>query len=90
MVKDADVQTVLLHTEDINGDGMPHGDVPFGFLGGDVDGNRVVGKPDANSVTANQGGVTSTNFRNDVNADGKVKNNSDGKLVKQRKGNSLP
>jgi len=86
----ADVQTVVLHTEDINGDGQPHGDVPFGFLGGDVDGTRVVGKPDANSVATNQGNVTAANFRNDVNADGKIKNNSDGKLVKQRKGNSLP
>jgi len=86
----ADVQNVVLHTEDINGDGMPHGDVPFGFLGGDVDGNRVVGKSDANSVATNQGNVTATNFRNDVDANGKIKNNTDGKLVKQRKGNSLP
>jgi len=86
----ADVQTVLLHTENINGDGMPHGDVPFGFLGGDVDGNRVVGKPDANSVSTNQGNVTATNFRNDVDANGKIKNNTDGKLVKQRQGNSVP
>jgi len=86
----ADVQNVVLHTEDINGDGMPHGDVSFGFLGGDVDGNRVVGKSDANSVATNQGNVTATNFRNDVDANGKIKNNTDGKLVKQRKGNSLP
>jgi hypothetical protein len=86
----ADVQTVLLHTEDINGDGQPHGDVPFGFLGGDVNGSRLVDKADANSVTANQGAVTSANFRNDVNADGKIRNNPDGKLVKARKGHSLP
>ena len=63
-------KTVVLHTEDINGDGLPHGDVPFGFLAGDVDGNRVVDKPDANSVALNQGGVTAANFRNDINADG--------------------
>jgi hypothetical protein len=81
---------VLLHTEDINGDGMPHGDVPFGFLGGDVDGNRVVAKADFDSVIANQGAVTSANFRNDVNANGTISNNPDGKLVKQRKGHSLP
>ena len=86
----ADVQTVLLHTEDINGDGLPHGDVPFGFLAGDVNGNRVVDQPDLISVANNQGAVTSANFRNDVNADGKIRNNPDGKLVKARKGNSLP
>jgi hypothetical protein len=86
----ADVQTVVLHTENINGDGQPHGDVPFGFLAGDVNGNRVVDKPDSNSVTANQGPVTSANFRNDVNADGTIRNNPDGKLVKDRKGHSLP
>ena len=86
----ADVQNVVLHSENINGDGLPHGNVPFGFLAGDVDGNRVVDKPDSNSVTANQGAVTSANFRNDVNADGTIRNNPDGKLVKARKGHSLP
>ncbi len=86
----ADVQNVVLHTENINGDGLPHGDVPFGFLAGDVNGNRVVDKPDINSVAANQGGVTAANFRNDVNANGTIRNNPDGKLVKDRKGHSLP
>jgi hypothetical protein len=86
----ADVQTVVLHTENINGDGLPHGDVPFGFLAGDVNGNRVVDKPDANSVASHQGGVTSANFRNDINADGTIRNNPDGRLVKDRKGHSLP
>ena len=62
----------------------------FGFLAGDVTGNRVVDKPDANSVATNQGNTTAANFRNDINADGKIKNNSDGKLVKARKGHSLP
>jgi hypothetical protein len=86
----ADVQNVLLHTEDLNGDGLPHGDVLFGFLAGDVNGNRVVDKSDINSVALNQGPVTAANFRNDINADGTIRNNPDGKLVKQRKGNSLP
>jgi len=85
-----DVQTVVLHTEDINGDGLPHGNVPFGFLAGDVDGNRVVANPDFQSVNTHQGGVTAANFRNDVSADGKIRNNPDGKLVKDRKGHSLP
>jgi len=86
----ADVQNVVLHTENINGDGQPHGDVPFGFLAGDVDGNRVVANPDFQSVSNHLGGVTAANFRNDVNANGTISNNPDGKLVKQRKGHSLP
>jgi hypothetical protein len=86
----ADVQNVVLHTENINGDGLPHGDVPFGFLAGDVDGNRVVANPDFQSVSTHLGGVTATNFRNDINANGTISNNPDGKLVKARKGHSLP
>ena len=68
----ADEQNVVLHTEDINGDGLPHGDVPFGFLAADVTGSRVVDKPDLNSIKANQGAVNAGNFRNDVNADGTI------------------
>ena len=86
----ADVQNVVLHTENINGDGLPHGDVRFGFLAGDVDGNRVVASPDWQSVSNHEGGVTAANFRNDINADGTISNNPDGKLVKDRKGHSLP
>ena len=86
----ADVQNVVLHTENINGDGLPHGDVRFGFLAGDVTGNRVVDKPDQDSVVAHEGGVTAANFRNDINANGTISNNPDGKLVKDRKGHSLP
>jgi hypothetical protein len=84
-----DVQTVVLHTEDINGDGLSHGDVPFGFLAADVNGSRVVDKPDVNSVKANQGAVNAGNFRNDINADGTI-NKADGNLIKPRKGHSLP
>ena len=54
----ADVQNVVLHTENINGDGLPRDHVRFGFLAGDVTGNRVVDKPDQDSVVAHQGGVT--------------------------------
>ncbi len=85
----ADEQNVVLHTEDINGDGLPHGDVPFGFLAADVTGNRVVDKPDLNSIKANQGAVNAGNFRNDVNADGTIAK-ADGMQVKPRGGNSLP
>jgi len=84
-----DVQTVVLHTEDINGDGLSHGDVPFGFLAADVNASRVVDKPDVNSVKANQGAVNAGNFRNDINADGTI-NKSDGQQVRLHKGHSLP
>ena len=39
-------EVVTLHTQNINNDGQPHGDVPFGFLTGDADGDRRVAKPD--------------------------------------------
>ena len=84
-----DVQNVVLHTENINGDGMPHGDVPFGFLAADVNGSRVVDQSDYKSAIANRGGVTAANFRNDVNADGTI-TKTDANLVKPRKGNALP
>src|SRR5947208_16410641 len=77
----ADVQNVVLHTENINGDGQPHGDVPFGFLAGDVDGNRVVAHPDFESVSAHLGRVTAANFRTDINAAATVRHSPDGKQV---------
>ena len=33
-------EIVTLHTQNINGDGQSHGDVPFGFLTADASGNR--------------------------------------------------
>ena len=47
-------EIVTLHTENINGDGQSHGDVPFGFLTGDIDGSRVVDAPDLDAVTADR------------------------------------
>jgi hypothetical protein len=85
----ADVQNLVLHTENINGDGMPHGDVPFGFLAGDADGNRVVNNQDFSIVQSSRGGVTAANFRKDITADGTI-NKTDANLVKARKGHSLP
>ena len=84
----ADVQNVTLHVSGVNGGGGST-DVAFGFLAADANGSRVVDKPDLNSIKANQGGVTSANFRNDINADGII-NQADGGLVKPRKGHSLP
>ena len=83
-------EIVTLHTENINGDGQPHGDVPFGFLVADADANRLVDKPDKTLVQGqlNQP-VTSANFREDLIPDGRIKN-ADLNLVKTNKGHSIP
>ncbi|MEP6871976.1 MAG: hypothetical protein ABI939_09020 [Anaerolineaceae bacterium] len=83
-------EVVTLHTQNINGDGQPHGDVPFGFLTGDADASRLVGRPDLTLVQGqlNQA-VTSVNFREDVNADGRIRN-ADVNIVKTNKGHSIP
>ncbi|MGI8955695.1 MAG: hypothetical protein ACR2II_02120 [Chthoniobacterales bacterium] len=85
----ADIQIVVLHTQNINDDGMPHDDVPFGFLAADVGGDRTVSAPDKAFIRANEGTVTGANFRGDVNADGTV-DLADGLLVRSKKRNFLP
>jgi hypothetical protein len=87
-VTSAEIAT--LHTQNINGDGQPHGDVQFGFLVGDADADRVVRKPDQTLVQGqlNQP-VTSANFREDLTADGRIKN-ADVNVVKANKGHSIP
>jgi hypothetical protein len=55
-----------------------------------VNGSRLVDKADSSSIRADRGGVTATNFRNDLNADGTIDNRKDPNLIKPRKGNSLP
>jgi dockerin type I repeat protein len=83
-------EVLTLRALNINGDGQPHGDVPFGFLAADANASRVVDKPDLQQIKgqANQP-VTSANFRDDVNADGQI-NIRDAKLVKTNKGHSIP
>lgn len=83
-------EIVTLHTQNINGDGQSHGDVPFGFLTGDADASRVVGKSDQTLVKSqvNQP-VTGSNFREDLNADGRIKS-ADINIVKTNKGHSIP
>src|SRR6185295_12615942 len=83
-------EVVTLHIQNINGDGQSHGDVPFGFLVGDASASRVVDKPDQTLVQGqlNQP-VTSANFREDLSADGRIKN-ADVNLVKANKGHSIP
>ena len=60
-------EIVTPRTQNINGDGLPHGDVPFGFLNADANANRVVDKPDQAQMNgqSNQP-VTGANFRDDV------------------------
>jgi hypothetical protein len=83
-------EIVTLRAQNINGDGQPHGDVPFGFLTGDADASRLVSKPDQTLVKGqlNQP-VTSANFREDLNADGRIKD-TDLTVIKTNKGHSIP
>jgi hypothetical protein len=83
-------EVVTLRVQNINGDGLQHGDVPFGFLVGDADATRLVAKADGTLVQGqiNQT-VTSANFREDVNADGRIKN-ADVQVVKANVGHSIP
>ena len=82
-------EVVTLRALNINGDGLQHGDVPFGFLAADANANRVVDKADQQQIKGqvNQP-VTSGNFRDDVNADGVIKS-TDSNLVKTNKGHSI-
>jgi hypothetical protein len=83
-------EVVTLRVQNINGDGLQHGDVPFGFLTGDVNGNRVVDLPDQQQITADRGqAVTAGNFRDDINLSGKV-DNPDAQAVKANKGHTIP
>ncbi len=83
-------EIVTLRALNINGDGLPHGDVPFGFLAADANANRAVDRPDQQQIKGqvNQP-VTSANFRDDVNTDGQIKN-TDTNLVKTNQGHSIP
>jgi hypothetical protein len=83
-------EVVTLRVQNINGDGQQHGDVPFGFLVGDADANRSVNNPDV-TLTKGQVGlpVTASNFREDVNADGRIRS-ADITLVKNKLGHSIP
>jgi hypothetical protein len=83
-------EIVTLRTQNINGDGQPHGDVPFGFLTSDIDGSRTVDRPDVDQATADRGQiVTSANFRDDINLNGKV-DKQDKQTVSANKGNRIP
>jgi hypothetical protein len=83
-------EIVTLHTQNINGDGQPHGDVPFGFLTADVNGNRIVDRPDLQQIQTDRGQpVTATNFRDDINLNGIV-DRPDLQSVQTNRGHSIP
>jgi hypothetical protein len=83
-------ETVTLRVSNINGDGQQHGDVKFGFNIADVNGDRGVTKADQTQVQGQVGQpVTSATFRDDITADGRIKN-GDVTAVKQNKGHILP
>ena len=83
-------EIVTLRVQNINGDGLQHGDVPFGFLTADISANRVVDKADKQQIMATKGQVvTAANFRNDINLNGVV-DNPDVQSVKANKGHSIP
>ena len=85
-----DIQTVVLHTQNINGDGLPHGDVPFGFLKADVNGNRIVDTPDLQQINADRNQpVTASNFRDDINLSGIV-DRPDLQSLRTNRGHSIP
>jgi hypothetical protein len=83
-------EVVTLHVQNINGDGLPHGDVPFGFLTADVNANRIVDRPDQQQINTDKNQpVTSSNFRDDINLSGVV-DRSDVQSVQTNRGHSIP
>ena len=68
----ADQQNVTIEVSNVDGDGGSD-DVVFGFLIGDVNGDRRVNNTDVNQVKADKGQlVTGSNFRDDINLSGRV------------------
>ena len=83
-------EIVTLHTQNINGDGQPHGDVPFGFLTADVNANRIVDRPDQQQIQANRGQpATASNLRDDLNLS-RIVDRPDLQSVQTNRGHSIP
>ncbi|MGB8340063.1 MAG: hypothetical protein WCE51_00620, partial [Chthoniobacterales bacterium] len=83
-------EVVTLRVQNINGDGQQHGDVPFGFLTADVNGNRIVDKPDQQQINGHKNqAVNAGNFRNDINLSGIV-DRPDLQSVQTNRGHSIP
>jgi hypothetical protein len=83
-------EVVTLRVQNINGDGQPHGDVPFGFLTADVNANRIVDRPDQQQLQADRGQpITAANFRDDINLSGII-DRPDLQSVQVNRGHSIP
>ncbi len=68
----ADQQNVTVEVSNVDGEEGTD-DVVFGFLIGDVNGDRTVNNTDGSQVKANNGQpVTASNFRDDINLSGRV------------------
>jgi hypothetical protein len=69
----ADVQVVSLQAGNVNGSGSRAVSVDFGFLIGDINGDRAVDLPDRNQLLGDKGEtVTAANFRDDLDLSGVV------------------
>ncbi|HEY1583780.1 MAG TPA: sialidase family protein [Chthoniobacterales bacterium] len=85
----ANEQILTIRISGVNG-GSGTADVPFGFLTADADASRVVDRPDKTLIQGQvKMPVTSANFREDVDADGRI-GNRDVKQVQTHRGESLP
>jgi hypothetical protein len=85
----ADQQTIIIHVANVNG-GSGSNDVTFGFLVADVNGNRVVDKPDQTDINTHKNQiVNATNFRDDINLSGKV-DKPDLQSVQANRGHRIP
>ena len=85
----ADIQVVTIEISGVNGGGAT-ADVPFGFLIGDVTGDRGVKNSDLGQLKIDRGQpVTSANFRDDVTLDGVV-DKPDSRTVNANKRHRLP
>lgn len=85
-----DVTVTLTGVSDDQGNTLASAAVTIGLLFGDVDGDRSVTSTDFSLTKADNGQSTdSTNFREDVNTNGRV-DRVDGRNVRQQIGTSIP
>lgn len=84
------VTVTLTGVVDTQGNSLPAAAVTMGLLLGDVDGDGTVATADFTLTKADNGQTTDgTNFREDVNVNGRV-DRRDATIVKQQIGTSLP
>lgn len=83
-------EVVTLHVANVNRDGPDHGDIPFGFLVGDSNGDRAVTRSDVALVKDQlRQPTTSANFREDINANGHI-SKLDLAAMKRNRGHVIP